>query len=98
MVVIPLGGDQPYCAERCAALGVARVIAPHERTPERIRAAVRAVLADPGYRARAEEMRRAMLALPDTSRAVPLLETLARTGTPLLREPTKGDPQAIAPA
>ena len=51
LVVIPVNGDQPRNARRCADLGVGRVVGPDERTPEVIRTAVRAVLADPSYRA-----------------------------------------------
>src|SRR5207249_4146000 len=50
MVVIPITADQPYCAQRCVALGVAEVVSPDERTPERVRAATRAVLANKDYR------------------------------------------------
>ena len=84
MVVVPIAGDQPYSAERCAALGVARVIPPDGRTPDRVREAARAVLGDPGYRARAEELRQDMVALPTMHRAVALLETLAAERRPLL--------------
>ena len=84
MVVVPIAGDQPYSAERCAALGVARVIPPDARTPDRVREAARAVLGAPGYRARAEEMRRDMAALPGMDRAIALIETLAAERRPLL--------------
>src|SRR5205814_5628085 len=50
LVMIPIGADQPDNAACCTALGVGRMIGPDERTPEAIRAAVRAVLADPTYR------------------------------------------------
>ena len=83
MVVIPIAGDQPYSAERCAALGVGQAVGPEERTADRIRAAVRAVLTDPCYQAQAEAMRREMLALPGIDRAVALLEVLARERHPL---------------
>jgi MGT family glycosyltransferase len=78
MVVIPLaGGDQAGNAERCAALGVARVVQPDQRTPEVIRAAVRDVLADPGYREQAIRLRGQIRALPGPEHAVGLLERLA---------------------
>jgi len=50
MVRDPITADQPYSAQRCAALGVARVVDPAARTPEAIRDATRDVLADPSYR------------------------------------------------
>jgi len=78
MVVVPITADQPYCAERCSALGVARVIAPDQRTPDEVRAAAGEVLADPGYRANAVRFRDQMLGLPGSDHVVELLEGLAR--------------------
>lgn len=84
LVLIPIGADQPYNADCCAALGVGRVIAPDQRTPEAIRASVRAVLDDPSYRANAERVRDAMVALPGPDEGVRLLERLAVERRPLL--------------
>ncbi len=84
MVVTPMSADQPYNAECCAALGVGRVIAPDNRTPEAIRAAVREVLAAPSYRANAERLRDEMAALPGPEHAVALLERLAAEKQPLI--------------
>ncbi len=84
MVVIPIGADQPYNAACCAALGVGLVVAPEERTPGAIRAAVRAVLADPTYRANAQRQRDEMTALPGPEHAVELLERLVAEKQPLL--------------
>jgi len=86
MVILPIGADQPYNATCCAALGVGRVVAPDERTPEAIRAAVRAVLADPTYRANAQRVRDEMTALPGPEHAVELLERLVAEQQPLLTE------------
>jgi MGT family glycosyltransferase len=87
MVVIPLaGGDQVGNANRCAALGVARVVAADRRMPEVIRAAVQDVLADPRYRANAERLQEQIQALPGSGYAVALLEQLTisteQTGIP----------------
>jgi UDP:flavonoid glycosyltransferase YjiC (YdhE family) len=90
LVVIPIAGDQPYCAERCVALGVAQVVGPDQRTPERIRDAVRAVLDDPSYRARAEAMRQEMQALPGVQHAVELLVSLASERRALLGQASTG--------
>jgi MGT family glycosyltransferase len=77
MVVIPLaGGDQAGNANRCVALGMARVVAADQRTPEMIRAAVRDVLADPRYGENATRLRDQMRALPGLEQAVRLLEQL----------------------
>jgi UDP:flavonoid glycosyltransferase YjiC (YdhE family) len=83
MVVLPVQGDQPRNARRCIELGVGRAVGPDERTPAAIRAAVRAVLADPAYKANAVRMQRLIQALPGLDHAVALLERLASEGQPL---------------
>jgi MGT family glycosyltransferase len=84
MVVIPHSADQPYNAACCSALGVGRVVGPNDRTPEAIREAVRAVLADPTYRANAVRVRDETAALPGPEVAVELLERLARDKAPIV--------------
>ena len=77
MVLIPLaGGDQRGNAHRCAALGLGRIIAPDQRTPESIREAVLEVLSNRCYRERAEQVRDEMQRLPGPEYAVALLEQL----------------------
>ncbi len=83
MVVIPVQGDQPRNAKRCIDLGVGRAVGPDERTPAAIRAAVRAVLADPAYKANAVHMQREIYALPGMDHAVELMERLARERQPV---------------
>lgn len=82
MVVIPIAAEQPYSAERCAALGLGVAVGREAWTPEAVRAAVRTVLADPAYRRRCAAMRARMLALPDMSHAVAELEALAARRAP----------------
>jgi MGT family glycosyltransferase len=77
LVVVPMMSDEPYSAERVAALGVGRAVGPEERGPEDIRDAVRTVLSDGSYRARADEFRAEMLALPGPERIVERLTSLA---------------------
>lgn len=77
MVVLPIAADQPENAERCAALGVARVVAATNLSPETARDAVRDVLADPSYRRSAAELRDEIDRLPGPDVAVRLLEELA---------------------
>ena len=84
MVIVPVSADQPDNARRCEQLGVARVIAPENRTPEAIRAAVRAVLGDPSYRPNAERMREEMERLPGPEHVVGLLERLVVEQRPLV--------------
>ena len=91
MVLIPLaGGDQHGNAERCAALGVGRVIAPEQRTPEVIREAVREVLGNPRYHERAERLRDEMQRLSGPEYAVVLLEELAAGNNTTRRVGVKG--------
>jgi UDP:flavonoid glycosyltransferase YjiC (YdhE family) len=74
LVIVPIAGDQPYCATRCQALGVGRVIGPAERNATAIRAAVRTVLGEPSYRKCARHMRDEVCALPPAAAAVTALE------------------------
>lgn len=84
MVVLPLGNGQHDQAARCAALGVGRVIAEDDQSPEAIRAATHAVLADGRYRQRAEALRSEGEHLPSLDTAVSLVEQLARERQPIL--------------
>jgi UDP:flavonoid glycosyltransferase YjiC (YdhE family) len=83
-VLIPLGADQPDNAQSCTRLGVARVLGVHERTPDAINAAVREVMTDGTYRARAEFVRDEMRQLPGLGRALQLVEQLATNRQPIL--------------
>jgi UDP:flavonoid glycosyltransferase YjiC (YdhE family) len=85
LVVIPIGGDQPYTAERVEAIGLGRAVLPDERDPATIRARVREVLGEPRYRANAEAFSAEMQALPPMGHAVELLEQLARDRVPIPR-------------
>lgn len=82
MVLVPISADQPYSAERCAALGVGVALGPEERTASDVRRAARAVLEDRAYTRRAREMQREMAALPGPDHAVALLEALHRNPVP----------------
>jgi UDP:flavonoid glycosyltransferase YjiC (YdhE family) len=85
LVVIPIGGDQHYTAERVEALGLGRAVRPEERDPATIRARVREVLAEPRYRENAQRFAEEMQALPPMRHAVKLLEQLARDRVPIPR-------------
>jgi hypothetical protein len=92
MVVIPLASDQYYSAERCAALGLARVVPPNDRTPARVRQELQALLHDPSYAAQAAGMAADIAALPPVETAMAALEALVRSPragafTPLARIP-----------
>ena len=76
LVLVPIAGDQPYCASRCEVLGVGRVIGPAQRDAAVIRAAVRTVLDDSCYRDQARHMRDEIRSLPRAADAVTALERL----------------------
>ncbi len=83
-VVLPRGADQPDHARRVARLGMGQVLTPDALTPETVRTAVRAVLADPSYRRNAEALRDEMAALPGPEYGVALLERLAMEQCPIV--------------
>ena len=90
MVVVPIAADQPENAERCAALGVARVVNVAEMSPACARRAVLDVLGEPSYRRAAAALRDEIEALPGPDVAVALLEQLVaqlsrRSTSPRLR-------------
>jgi len=93
LVVIPIGADQFFTAERVEALGLGRRVSRTERQPEVIRARVREVLADARYRHQADAFAADMAALPPIEHAVALLERLAQERRPIPRDParTSGD-------
>jgi MGT family glycosyltransferase len=82
-VLIPMGADQPLNAARCADLGVARMLDAVEASPESVREAVSAALADPGYREAAQRIQDEIAALPGPAYAVKLLERLGTEKRPI---------------
>lgn len=76
-LLLPIGADQPWNAERCLDLGVARVLDPVAATPESLRQAVVTLLDEPTYRTNAERIRDEIAALPDVANTVVLLERIA---------------------
>ena len=83
LVLLPIDADQPWNAERCARLGVGRVLGPEERTPEAIGVATREVLTDRRYRRNSALLRDEMATLPGIDHAVGLLEELVASFRPL---------------
>ncbi|MDQ6694522.1 MAG: glycosyltransferase [Chloroflexota bacterium] len=77
MVMVPLSADQPANAQRCAELGVARVIEPEACTAEAIQDATREVLRDPQYRQASQRLQDEIRQLPGLEYPVALLEKLA---------------------
>ena len=76
IVVVPLFADQPYNAQRVAAVGAGIVVAPD---PRPIRDGVSRVLADESYAAASERLAAEMRSNPPTDAAVETLAALART-------------------
>jgi UDP:flavonoid glycosyltransferase YjiC (YdhE family) len=89
LVTIPLSSHHPIHARRCQALGVGRVLAagdglsdyfeeaPPQLTRESAREAVRAVIEDPRYRARARALSEEISGLPGPEIAVEPIHRLA---------------------
>ena len=77
-VLLPLGADQPWNADRCVALGVGRALDAVTATSAEVREALVAVLEDPAHRVAAEALRAEVAALPGPERAAEELEALGR--------------------
>lgn len=87
MVIIPQGaGDNWPTGWRCAAVGAGVLVEGDPPRPEAIRAAVKTVLEQPTYRARARELQREIKELPGLAEAVRRLEILAETHEPQLND------------
>jgi UDP:flavonoid glycosyltransferase YjiC (YdhE family) len=84
-VLLPMGADQPLNADRCADLGVARVLNAFASTPQEIGAAVTSVLENPSYRGAALRIRDEIRALPGYDHAASLLGRLAADPSPIVQ-------------
>ena len=76
LVLLPMGADQPWNADRCEALGVGVVLDPLTASPTDIGAAVAQVLTSPRHREAALRMREEALSLPTAAEATALVEQL----------------------
>lgn len=72
-VVLPRGADNFAVAARMAAAGAAQAVGPDELSEDAVRAAVRAVLTDPGTRAAAEHIAAEIAGMPAPDDVVPVL-------------------------
>ena len=79
LVLAPITVDQPIHAQRCAALGVGRVIQGRALDPTEILAATRSVLDDSSYREAARQLQREIAALPDLRATADIVEGAADT-------------------
>jgi MGT family glycosyltransferase len=75
LVVLPVTYDQPGVGARVECAGVGRSIPIARLTLERVRVAVRTVLDDPDYRARAGVIRSGIEAADGLNRAADLIES-----------------------
>jgi UDP:flavonoid glycosyltransferase YjiC (YdhE family) len=76
MVLLPQGANQFWNAERCASLGVAVRLLRDEISAGAVRNAVRRVLGEAAFRARAGEVAGEIAAMPAPADVVPRLEAL----------------------
>jgi UDP:flavonoid glycosyltransferase YjiC (YdhE family) len=72
-----MSADQPAHAATVAALGAGRVVNGAPLDAGELRAATRAVIEEPGYRAAANRVAAEIDALPDVTGAVEILERAA---------------------
>ncbi len=77
MVVVPTHWDKVDNAQRIVESGAGLRVAPHQCTPDRLRAAVNRVLAEPSFRDNARRLARRLTETPGPPRAAELLEILA---------------------
>jgi UDP:flavonoid glycosyltransferase YjiC (YdhE family) len=97
LVVVPWAADQPEVAARVVWAGAGCRLEARTLTPERLRAAVREVLATPRYRAGAQRLAGLLAAPEGPAVAARLLTRLAATGQPVLRSMlSPGDAAAAA--
>ncbi len=78
LALLPMGADHPFNADRCVALGVARVLDALTASPDDVRDAVDDVLNTPSYRASAAQLRSEAEALPPVEAAADAVLALTR--------------------
>jgi MGT family glycosyltransferase len=90
LVIVPAAFDQPAVAQRVEAAGVGVRLPPRRCTPERLRASVEQVLADPRYRRNALRAADLLAAAPGPAGAAELIQGLTtRTATRTPTEPER---------
>ncbi len=84
LLVLPRGANQFWNAERCAALGAARVLDDTDVDPAAVRRELDDLLGRPDYRVSADRLRQEIERMPAPAALVPVLEGLAGqpTGRP----------------
>jgi MGT family glycosyltransferase len=79
LVCVPLGSDQAFNAQLCVDQGFGVALEDEDATPERIRNAVRTVIAEPSYSASVAAFRQEMAGQPGLPAVVRRLEKLVAT-------------------
>jgi hypothetical protein len=77
MVVVPLFADQPFNAERVAAVGAGLAMPPRAATADGLRSALARVLSEPEFGVAARRIAAEMAALPSIDAAPAVLERMA---------------------
>ena len=77
LVLLPMGADQPLNADRCDALGVAKVLDPITADTADVSAAVTSVLDNPAFRRAAGQLRDEAAAQPTADAAAAWVANLA---------------------
>jgi UDP:flavonoid glycosyltransferase YjiC (YdhE family) len=83
LLVIPVGGEQRDNSRRVEYLGAGLTVWPEELTVERVRRTVARLREEPGFRQRAEELRRQLDETDGPEASARLIAHLARTRAPL---------------
>lgn len=76
LLLLPMGADQPLNADRCQALGVARVLDPLTVSSRDVSLAVADVLRAPNYRDAATRIQNEIAQLPTSADGVTWIEAL----------------------
>ena len=76
VIVVPLGADQPYNAQRCIDVGIGEALDASAVTPEGVRAIAQRLLGDRSYHEQAQRLREELLELPGPELAVQRIEQL----------------------
>jgi UDP:flavonoid glycosyltransferase YjiC (YdhE family) len=85
LVLLPVGSDQLWNAQRCRALGVGRVLGRHECNPDAIRNAAATVLANPMYQQAATRLQAEIAAMPAAGEVISRLVSRTRDHSSALR-------------
>lgn len=78
LVIVPLGADQLYNADRASQIGVATVVEPAQATQEALRNAIASVLASDSHRNAVQSLQTEAKAMPSMADAVNRLAVVAR--------------------